>query len=28
MAGLITAIPSIPQIIRTLKTKEVEGLST
>ncbi|MBR4567268.1 hypothetical protein IKO18_02315 [bacterium] len=28
MAGLSTAIPSIPQIFRTLKTKNVKGLST
>ena len=28
IAGLITAIPSIPQIFRTIKTKDVEGLST
>lgn len=28
IAWLITAIPSIPQIIRTIKTKDVEGLST
>ena len=28
IAGLSTAIPSIPQIFRTLKTKNVKGLST
>jgi len=28
IAGLSTAIPSIPQIFHTLKTKNVKGLST
>lgn len=28
IAWLITAIPSIPQIFRTIKTKDVKGLST
>ncbi|MBQ9553678.1 hypothetical protein IJU97_01590 [bacterium] len=28
MAGLTAAIPSIPQIIDTIKTKNVEGLSS